>query len=83
MIALWRQVPRIRAERQLDAARAAAYPYMDSEGRKEFNAHIMDILNEQQHQAADWASLRINGKGMSIGAFKANMSKLLGAGFSG
>lgn len=70
MFAMHRQISRIRAERMLDAAQAAAYPHLGKGASEWFNS----VLDRAQGAVDDDGDvlerLHWNGKIVSIGSFK-------------
>jgi len=70
MFAMHAQISRVRAERMLDAAQAAAYPHMGKGASRWFN----DLL-DRASGVVSWAGEQIerlswNGKVVSIASFK-------------
>jgi hypothetical protein len=79
MLAMYHQIDRVRAVRQLDAAQAAAYPHMDKVGTRwldgvlERARGIVEDVAEAAGEQLHW-----NGKVVSIAGFKRQAARAFG-----
>jgi len=79
MFAMHAQIGRIRAERMLDAAQAAAYPHL-GKGASEWFESVLDRAQGVVAALAGEAGERLhwNGKVVSIAGFKAQAARTFG-----
>ena len=78
MFAMHRQIDRIRAERMLDAAQAAAYPHL-GKGASEWFNRVLDRAQGAVTVAGEQLErLHWNGKIVSIAAFKTTATRTWG-----
>lgn len=70
MFAMHRQISRIRAERMLDAAQAAAYPHLGKGASEWFNSVLDRAQGAVDDDGDGLERLHWNGKIVSIGSFK-------------
>lgn len=78
MFAMHRQISRIRAERMLDAAQAAAYPHLGKGASEWFNGVLDRAHGVVATASGAMERLNWNGKVVSISAFKRSAAQTWG-----
>lgn len=82
MLAYAEAMPRVDAQRMLDAAQAAAFPHRTKDNAASWLRDLGRVIQAARQTVSDAAEFRWNGRPVSLGGLKRRMARAFGRGFS-